>query len=371
MIFAIWIRKLLANRTMRISLTALTALLAILLVSTFGIWMLEGEQKLSLFDSLWLSVVTMTTVGYGDIHPRSAAGRIFMIVVTMTGGIGVMAYLVSLLATRLIEREMKLMNGQIEVKFVGHILIINCPNEEKVHAIIDELRVDNKSQDVPIVLISDDFHTCPDQLMKRKNFYFVRGNPLLSRTLDRANAYQASQAVLLARDPKDANSDGLTTQVALALESTNRKSGRKLFTVAEAVSRDSIEPLLTAGVDDVVCLETILPPVLVQAILDPGTPGVIAKLSSKLRDCQFYVGSLSRAAGGTYRTVRECLFRQGPLRMVPIAVLRAGNPLINPEEDTLILEGDRLVYIACERHDLDDMFEEFLSVDSGTRVIGP
>ncbi|HMK36217.1 MAG TPA: ion channel [Desulfomonilaceae bacterium] len=358
MIFTILLRRLLANRTVRISVTALAALLVIMIVSTLGFWVLEKDQNLTFFESFWVSVVTMTTVGYGDLYPKSVAGRIFAMVVTMMGGIGVMAYLVSFLATKVIEREIKLMKGQINVDFEEHILIINCPNEEKVHAIIDELRIDNKSHDVPIVLISDDFETCPDQLMKRKNFYFVRGTPVLARVLENANAHQASQAVLLAKDPKSAQSDGLTTQVALALEGMHRKSGRKLYIVAEAVSRDSIEPLKTAGVDDVVCLETIVPPVLVQAILDPGTPGVIAELSTKLRECQFYVGSLSCMADEKYGKVRECLFRQGHLRMVPVAILRDGKPLVNPEESTMIFDGDKLVYIAEKRQNLDKVFGE-------------
>jgi voltage-gated potassium channel len=361
MIFTILIRKLLVNRTVRFTAIALLALIVIVLTSTFGLWILERDQNLSLFDSFWLTMVTMTTVGYGDLYPKSVPGRVFVVIVTMVGGIGVMAYMVSLFATKLIEREMKLMNGHIEVKFEGHILIINCPNEEKVHTIIDELRIDNKSQDVPIVLISDDFETCPDQLMKRKNFFFLRGNPLLARTLERANAPQASQAVLLARDPKNTNSDGLTTQVALALEGMHRNSGKKLFIVAEAVSRDSVEPLRTAGADDVVCLETIVPPVLVQAILDPGTPGVIAELSSKLRQCQLYVGSISYVADRNFGAVRESLFRQGHLRMIPIAILRQGAPIVNPSDSLTILDGDKLVYIGEKRQDLDEVFVEFRS----------
>jgi voltage-gated potassium channel len=332
-----------------------------MLTSTFGFWFFEREQNLSLFDSLWLSIVTMTTVGYGDLSPKSVPGRIFAMLVTMVGGIGVMAYMVSFLATKLIEREMKVMSGQKDIAFEGHIIIINCPNEEKVHAIIDELRIDNKSSDVPIVLISDDFAACPDQLMKRKNFYFVRGNPLLTRILERANAPQASQAVLLAKDPKNTHSDGLTTQVALALEAMHRTSGRKLFIVAEAVSRDSVEPLRTAGADDVVCLETIVPPVLVQAILDPGTPGVIADLSSKLRECQLYVGSISCLADRNYAVVREVLLGQGHLRIIPVAILRDHEPLVNPAEDTTIVEGDRLVYIAENRQNLAEVFGKFCS----------
>ncbi len=351
----ILIRKFLVNRKTRRALLTLACLVFILLCSTTGIYYLEQEQSLSLFDSFWLSVVTMTTVGYGDIAPKTHGGRIFMTLVTMIGGIGVMAYLVSLVATRVIEREFKTMSGLVDMQCTGHILIINCPNEEKVHAIIDELRVDNRSYEVPIVLISDDFPECPDQLIRRKNFFFVKGNPLLRRILERANAQEALQAVILARDPKDGHSDGLTTQVALALENMHRSCGKKLYIAAEAVNRDSVEPLRTAGVDDVVCLEDLVPPIIVQSILDPGIPDVISQLSSKLKEHHFYVGALPKHAPKLYGAVRKRLQQGDDLRVIPIGILRDGKTMVNPPDTLELTENDKLVYIADTRQWLKDL----------------
>lgn len=356
------IRRRLAARKVRIWAFAVVLFVVIISISTLGIMHFEGFSS---FDSFWLSLVTMTTVGYGDISPKTTWGRVFTSLVTMLGGIGAMAYLVSLIATAVIERELRTATGDVELSVQDHILIINCPNEEKVHAIIDELRVDNKSHSVPIVLISDDFAACPEQLMKRRNFFFVRGNPILKRVLENANAAAASQVVLLARDPKDAHSDGITTQVALALEAMHRQTHRKLYVVAEAVSRDSIEPLKTAGVDDVVCLENIVPPVIVQAILDPGIPGVIHELSSKLTDSQFYVGRLSFLVGEPYGALREHLLTNPDLRILPIGILRNGTPIIDPDADTTIQENDRLVYVADSRKDLEGLCQDIVAKTRG------
>ncbi|MBI5250137.1 MAG: ion transporter [Desulfomonile tiedjei] len=357
MVIFIFIRKLLTRRKTRLVVITVSCLAVILLFSSCGIWYFERDQDLSFFDCFWLSVVTMTTVGYGDFTPKTPVGRIFMALVTMVAGIGVMAYLVSLVATHVIEREFKIMNGLIDLKFKGHILIINCPNEEKVHAIIDELRVDNRSYEVPIVLISDDFDQCPDQLMRRKNFFFVKGSPLLNRILERANAEEASQAVILARDPKNGNSDGLTTQVALALESMRRRSGRKVYVVAEAVNRDSIGPLETAGVDDAVCLENLVPPIIVQSILDPGIPEVISQLSSKLKEQRIYVVPLPPGSFPKYGSIRENLLPRDEARIIPMGLIRNGKPLLNPPDSLEISDGDRFVYIAAGRQSLGALFE--------------
>jgi voltage-gated potassium channel len=262
----VYFRMILSNRRFRITFLGVALLIIILTVSTLGFNHLEAEQNLSLFDSLWLSVVTMTTVGYGDVAPKTPAGRVLAMTLTMSCGIGVMAYLVSLLATSVIEREAKLVNGQLELKCEDHILIINMQREEKIHTLIDELRKDNKSSDVPIVLIDSETAVCPDRLLKRKNFFYVKGNPLWNVTLERANAIKAKKAVIMAKDPAHMASDGITLQAAVVLKNMHKEAGSKIALVAEVVSDDSIKPLELIGVEKIICLETLLAPLLAQAL---------------------------------------------------------------------------------------------------------
>ena len=63
-------------------LFALAAPAALILLGTVGYKVIEGW---SLDDSLWMTVITLTTIGYGETHPLDGPGRVFTMVLAMSG----------------------------------------------------------------------------------------------------------------------------------------------------------------------------------------------------------------------------------------------------------------------------------------------
>ncbi|GKT11530.1 MAG: voltage-gated potassium channel [Thiomicrorhabdus sp.] len=78
--------------------------LMLLYLSAMGIYHFEHvaqpENFRSIFDSLWWSVVTLTTVGYGDIYPVTDGGRIFTFFMLMLG-LGIVAIPTGIIASAL------------------------------------------------------------------------------------------------------------------------------------------------------------------------------------------------------------------------------------------------------------------------------
>jgi len=72
----------------RNSLQIIFLLLLILIAGTLGYHFIEGW---SLFDSLYMSVITLATVGYSETHPLTIPGRVFTIFLIL-GGMGIILY---------------------------------------------------------------------------------------------------------------------------------------------------------------------------------------------------------------------------------------------------------------------------------------
>ena len=76
------------------------SILVLALVS-FGSWFYRVVEELSWLDSTYFTVVTLTTVGYGDFVPETSAGKVFTMLYLMIG-IGLIVAFVSNVAAHLI-----------------------------------------------------------------------------------------------------------------------------------------------------------------------------------------------------------------------------------------------------------------------------
>jgi len=92
-------RELATQRNLRI---ALGIMCLVLVVGTFGYMLIEGWTFL---DSLWMVVITVTTIGYGEVHNLSEAGRLFSLGLILFG-VGIVTYSATTFARAVIDGDM-------------------------------------------------------------------------------------------------------------------------------------------------------------------------------------------------------------------------------------------------------------------------
>jgi voltage-gated potassium channel len=113
-------------------------LLLILFAGTLGYHFIEGW---SLFDSLYMSVITLATVGYGETHPLSTFGRVFTMFLIL-GGMGIILYGISELTQFIVQggiggilRRRKM--ERIVKKITQHYIL--CGAGKNGHYVLEEL----------------------------------------------------------------------------------------------------------------------------------------------------------------------------------------------------------------------------------------
>lgn len=89
----------------------MTVLLVLIAVGFGGLYSLT-EQGTDWADGLWWAVVTITTVGYGDVYPTSQLGRILGVIL-MLSGIGFVALLTAAVAAHFVEGDQKEEHGEL------------------------------------------------------------------------------------------------------------------------------------------------------------------------------------------------------------------------------------------------------------------
>jgi voltage-gated potassium channel Kch len=95
----------------KIRTSVLSALFSLILLISFGTWAYERIEGWTFGQSFYFSVATLTTVGYGDIHPTTDASRIFTAIYILVGVGIVIAALTSIGSKYLYTQEKELSNN--------------------------------------------------------------------------------------------------------------------------------------------------------------------------------------------------------------------------------------------------------------------
>jgi voltage-gated potassium channel len=224
------------------------------------------------WQSLWLSFITMTTVGYGDTFPITIGGQIVGII-SMVFGIGFLGLFTATIATVLVERMMKEGRGVKPIKCKGHIVICGW-NTRGIHA-LDELKHEVDINQTPIVLLANlELKPVDDD-----GVFFVRGNQCNEKDLLRANIDDAKVAILLAGERIDSDIDDIDAKTVLAAM-TIRSINPKIQIAAEILDPVNVSHLDRINVSEVLVPSWVMGNVLARSALHHGMVEIISDLVS-------------------------------------------------------------------------------------------
>lgn len=224
----------------------------VLVLSSAGFWWLEfrPDGREGLFEALWWTVVTMTTVGYGDYVPQTVPGRILGIMV-MFCGIGLVSTLTGNLASLLVERQARKRQGLLNVKLSGHYLILGW--NPYGAALVESMKASGLLRDAGLALVNDLSQEDREELAYRldlgEKLHFVHGNPAQESVVHRAAPAQARVIFLLAHQgltPKDADQQSIYAAL------TVRALAPKVPIYAQVLLVENREHLLRAGVTETI-----------------------------------------------------------------------------------------------------------------------
>ena len=191
-------------------------------------------------NSLWWTIVTMTTVGYGDMAPTTAGGRILAVMI-MFFGISLIAIVTGTISSIFTTRKIMEGKGLGKTTFTNHTLI--CGWNSNINHLIESLIKNNTAN---IVLINDQTEDNINNILSRynkNNIKFIKGDFTLDATLNNANAALANNAIIL-NDEQIANDE----KIILATLSL-KKISPKIKVVAQLNDQDKISFLKKANVD--------------------------------------------------------------------------------------------------------------------------
>jgi len=305
---------------------ALLVFPALLVVGTLGYMSIEGWTAV---DSAYMTLITLSTVGFSEVHTLSPLGKVFTSALIVLG-VGTLAYTATRTTEAILERGLfrrRRMSREIE-RLTHHVIV--CGFGRMGATVVDQIR----ASDVSLVIVEKDPDIC-DALLERE-IPHIRGDATDDAVLMAAGIARArSLATVLAHDADN-----------LFVTLTARKLNPSLIIIARSSNRKNDAKMLSAGATRVLNPYLNGGRLMAQQLLHPSVTEFIDAVSkwgaSEIGLEEVQVQATSPLAG---QTLRDAPIRR-ELDVIVVGVrARDGRMRFNPPSDQSLSDGDTLVVL--------------------------
>jgi len=335
----------------------------------------------NLFDSFWYTIVTLTTVGYGDISPDDFLGRLIGLV-TMIFGVVFVAAVTGKIASFLVDQQLKRGKGLLKLKNLQNHFII-CGWKNDFEKIIDGILETNPQYSVNDIVLINTAKTEYMQLFLEKPRFkminYLHGDYIDETVLMKANIKSAKRALILADNTGEYNPMEIDSRTVMAVMSIN-KLNKKLYMVVELLEEKFEKYLEMAHCDEIVLSKQYERSLIVNASSGTGVSHVVRDLLSvethesisivdipksfigisfknafdyfMKEKSSIMIGVLENT-GNFYTRKQEALSEAQKTpdisklveNLQKVKELKANNPILNPGFDYMIKENSRAIIV--------------------------
>ncbi len=257
---------------------------AVLLLSSALVFMAEQRNGGfdSFFDSLWWTIVTISTVGYGDRVPTTLTGRLVAIV-TMVIGVATMWVVTGRVASFILERQMKAEKGLLGFHAMkGHFII--CGWKQEMNDVLQAILASNPDvRPDDVVLVNKAPQEEVDAVRNDPRFEGIRtvhGDFMEERDLQRAGIKRAAKVLVLADYHTPGNLQQLDSKTVMAVM-TIKGLNRRAYVCAELLDTKFEKYLQLSHCEEILLSRDFSRAMLASASSGTGLTHVIRELLGK------------------------------------------------------------------------------------------